>query len=333
MTEILKFKNSPVIISSAAVTGKKEHEGPLGDLFDLHDKTDCFGKKTWEQSESEMQRLAFNLALKKCGMKPDGIDALYAGDLINQCTGSAYGTLEYDIPFFGLYGACSTGAEGLILASVALNSGLFNTAAVVTSSHNCSAERQFRYPLEYGGQRTPTSQWTVTAGVAFIVGQGSGPYITEALPGRSVDKGITDANNMGAAMAPAAADTLKRYFSVSGMSPDSFDLIATGDLGQEGHSIVKELLKTEGYTMGSNYTDCGMMIYDLEKQDMHAGGSGCGCSTATLSAYILKLLGEGQLRDILWLGTGALMSPMLVQQGMSIPGIAHLLRITKERMF
>lgn len=335
MNSLIRFKNPPFIISSATAVGKKEHEGPLGDLFDLFDMTDRYGKETWEQAEGEMQRLALNTAFAKIGYRDDQIGAVFAGDLINQCSGAAYGLLDYDIPYFGLYGACSTGAEGLILASVTIQSGVFPTAAVVTSSHNCTAERQFRTPLEYGGQRTPTSQWTVTAGAAFILSETSDiatPYITEALPGRSTDFGISDANNMGAAMAPAAADTLYRYFTESGNSPDDFDLIATGDLGYEGWSILHKLMKDKGIPLGSNYTDCGLLIYDRDKQDVHAGGSGCGCSTAVLSAKLLPMLSKGIYHDILWIGTGALHSPMLLQQGKTIPGIAHLLRITKERM-
>ncbi|MDD6800845.1 MAG: stage V sporulation protein AD [Firmicutes bacterium] len=335
MSGIIKFKNAPVFISSAAVVGKKEHDGPLGGLFDLHDSSDSFGMKTWEQAEGEMQRLAFNTAAAKAGFNYTQLDALFAGDLINQCTSSSYGLVDYDIPFFGIYGACSTGAEGLILASLAMNAGAYQTTAVITSSHNCSAERQFRFPIEYGGQRTPTSQWTVTAAAAFIIGTNSSvsaPYITEALPGRSIDYGIKDANNMGAAMAPAAVDTLKRYFEESGFRPENFDAIFTGDLGAEGHSIVCDLMSKHGYDMGENYFDCGLLMYDNEKQDMHAGGSGCGCSTSVLSAKLLPELTKGTYRDIIWIGTGALLSPMIVQQGKSIPGIAHLLRITKERM-
>ena len=335
MKDLIRFKNAPTIIASASVVGKNESDGPLGQLFDIHDTTDTFGMKTWEQSEGEMQRLAFNTAVAKAGLKYEDVQAIFAGDLINQCVCSAYGLSDYDIPFFGLYGACSTGAEALILSSITLNSGAYRTVAAVTSSHNCTAERQFRLPLEYGGQRTPTSQWTVTGAAAFIVGVDTsvhGPYITEALPGRVIDYGINDANNMGAAMAPAAVDTLIRYFKQSGMKPSDFDLIITGDLGYEGHSIVCDLMRQRGYDLGSVYDDCGLLIYDRTRQDKHAGGSGCGCSTTILSAKLLKDLTDGTYHDILWLGTGALMSPMMLQQGKSIPGIAHLLRITKENM-
>ena len=328
---IIRPKICPSIIGHAAAVGKKEHEGPLGDLFDYHDASDRFGQKTWELSEGEMQHIALNLALSKSKMPADSLGALFAGDLINQCTSSSYGLLDINVPFFGLYGACSTSAEGLILATLWLNSTENGSAAVVTSSHNCSAERQFRFLVEYGGIRTPTSQWTVTGAAAFILGEGHGAYITELLPGISVDRGITDPNNMGAAMAPAAVDTLTRYFRGSGMKPDDFDAIFTGDLGFEGHSIVNEMMCAAGINISDNYRDCGLIIYDREGQDMHAGGSGCGCSASVLSAYILPKLESGEYHDILFVATGALMSPMLVLQGQSIPGIAHLVRITKER--
>ena len=332
-SDVISFKNAPVILSRATVVGKKEFEGPIGSLFDRHDDTDTFGKNTWEQSESEMQRLALELSIQKANLKNTDIGAVFAGDMINQCTGSAYGLISFGIPYFGLYGACSTAAEGLILASLALNAGAFDRVAVVTSSHNCSAERQFRYPIEYGGQRTPTAQWTVTGSAAFLLGSDRGAaYITEALPGRSIDLGIDDAANMGAAMAPAAVDTLTRYFKATGKKPSDFDMIVTGDLGYEGHAIVLDLMKKQGIDLSSNYTDCGLLIYDRKKQDMHAGGSGCACSAAVLAALLLDRFERGELHDILWMGTGALMSPMSVQQGLSIPGICHLVRITKERM-
>lgn len=328
---IIRLSKCPTIISHANCVGNKEHEGPLGNLFDYHDESDRFGQKTWELAESEMQHIALNLAMKKIGIKPEEINGLFAGDLINQCSSSNYGLIDLPIPFFGLYGACSTSAEGLMLAALFLNSNdNLSTAAVVTSSHNCSSERQFRYPVEYGGQRPPTAQWTVTGSAAFILGEGEGAYITELLPGISRDDGITDPSNMGAAMAPAVIDTLRTYFEESGMSPRDFDAIFTGDLGYEGRSIVAEKMSELGYDLSENYYDCGLMIYDLKGQDVHSGGSGCGCSASVLSGYILPKLERGEYRDILYIATGALMSPMAVLQGQSIPGIAHLIRITKE---
>lgn len=329
---IIRLKKCPTIISHANVVGNKEHKGPLGALFDYHDESDRFGQKSWELSESEMQHIALNLALSKKKLKTENIDALFAGDLINQCSSSNYGLLDMNIPFFGLYGACSTSAEGLMVASIYLNaSDKSKTAAVVTSSHNCSSERQFRFPLEYGGQRPPTAQWTVTGSGAFILGDGEGAYITEVMPGIIKDEGINDQSNMGAAMAPAVIDTLKSYFEESGMKPNDFSAIFTGDLGLEGHSIVIDKMLEYGYDLRSNYYDCGLMIYDLKTQDVHAGGSGCGCSASVLSAYILPKLERGEYRDVLYIATGALMSPMAILQGQTIPGIAHLIRITKER--
>ncbi len=327
------IKLNSAIISSASVVGKKEHEGPLGHLFDMHDEEDRFGQKTWERAEAEMQRLAANLALSKIGMNEKDIDAMFAGDLINQCTSSAYGLLEYDVPFFGLYGACSTAIEGLILASVMTSFGVYDRCLSATSSHNCSAERQFRTPLEYGAQRAPTAQWTVTGAGAFIVENadseraGGCAKIVEAMPGISVEKGIRDAGNMGAAMAPAVLDTLVRYFRESGKEPNDFDLIVTGDLGYEGNAILCELLLAEGIDHGGRLNDCGMMIFSKETQDTHAGGSGCGCSAVVLSSYLLPRLCGGEIKDMLIIGTGALMSPDSIKQGLGIPGIGHLIRI------
>ena len=328
---IIRPKVFPTIISHATAVGNKEHKGPLGDRFDYHDESDLFGQESWEMAEGEMQRIALNLALSKAKLSHQDLDAVFAGDLINQCSSSNYGLIDIPAPFIGLYGACSTSAEGLIVASLFLNATQADTVAVVTSSHNCSAERQFRYPVEYGGQRPPTAQWTVTGAAAFLLGQGDGAYITELLPGVSIDGGIQDANNMGAAMAPAVLDTLTRYFNESGHSPSDFDGIFTGDLGYEGHGIVTEQMKKRDYDLSQNYFDCGLLIYDLKEQDVHAGGSGCGCSASVLSSYLLPKLEAGELHDILYIATGALMSPMAIQQGQTIPGIAHLVRITKER--
>lgn len=346
MKSIIRLTKPVYIISSASVAGDNERNGPLGDLFDITDGdgTDKFGKQTWEESEGEMQRLALTAAIQKGGIEERELSAVFAGDLQNQCVGSNYGLLGFDVPFFGLYGACSTCAEGLILASI-LSSGYDVMTASVASSHNCAAERQFRYPIEYGGQRAPTAQWTVTGAGAFVLSpekKEGAPYITEVLPGRSIDRGINDLNNMGAAMAPAAIDTLKRYFDESGRSPDSFDMIVTGDLGAEGSRIFREFMSANGYEVGCNHVDCGLMIYDRKEDDRHAGGSGCGCSASVLSAHILPRMtgntekngdeecGEG-LYDILFMATGALMSPASVQQGNNIPGICHLVHIEAER--
>jgi len=323
------------LLSAGSVTGQKEKRGPLGRRFDLSGD-DRFGKETWEKAESEMQRLAVGIALRKSGFREEEIDAMFAGDLVNQCTSSSYGLLSYRIPFLGLFGACSTCAEGLLMSAIALGSG-FDRVLAVTSSHYCSAERQFRFPLEYGGQRAPTAQWTVTGAGAFVLSAAERdlvrcempfvPVIGEVMPGCIVDRGITDANNMGAAMAPAAADTLERYFTGSGTSPEDFGLIVTGDLGREGSAILRDLLAVRGIDIVKNHADCGCMIYSETESDTHAGGSGCGCSAVVLAADLLENIKTGVLSDILFVGTGALMNPLSLNQGQHIPGIAHLVRI------
>ncbi len=313
------------IVCCGNAVGVKEYEGPLGYCFDFHDTDDRFGKNTWEKAESEMQRLAFNMALSKRGFRFEDIGAIFAGDLLNQCVGSSYGLLGCNIPYFGLYGACSTSAEGIILSAVMTSKGIFDRCAAVTSSHNCAAERQYRTPIEYGGQRTPTAQWTVTGSGAFIIGrEGEGEVrIADAMPGRVIDKGINDANNMGAAMAPAVCDTLCRYFCESESMPSDYDMILTGDLGREGSSILLELLSADGYKDIKNQNDCGILIYS-EEQDVHAGGSGCGCAASVLSGYILPKMERRELTNILFIATGAMMSPDSIKQGESIPAVAHL---------
>ena len=329
---VIMLKNPPTVAGYAAVVGKREHEGPLREYFDLHDSTEKFGMDTWEKAESEMQRLSLNLALAKARLCGQELGAIFAGDLMNQCIGSSYAAECAHRPFFGLYGACSTFAEGSVLASLLLDSGAFSRCAVLASSHFCTAQRQFRYPLEYGCQRTPTSQRTATAaGALILAAEGNGPYIREVLPGTIVDMGITDINNMGAAMAPAAYDTLTKYFGETGKKPEDFDLILTGDLGREGHGIICDFMKSAGYDMADVYNDCGLMLYDVDGQDVHSGGSGCGCSAATVAGYIMKHFEKKELCDVLYIATGALMSPASLQQGRSIPGIAHLVRISAER--
>ncbi len=322
------------ILSAASAVGKKESDGPLGEKFDLRDPDGRFGMKTWESAESEMQRMAFGVAMTKAGLRDSEIDALFAGDLLNQCVGSAYGLLSFDIQYFGLYGACSTCAEGLLLASLAVSSGNAAVCGAVTSSHYCSAERQYRTPIEYGAQRAPTAQWTVTGAGAFLVGRSDVPCatsirITRAMGGKAVEKGINDANNMGAAMAPAAADTLLRFFAATGEEPKDFDLIVTGDLGFEGGAILEELMRAANAPL-CRYTDCGQLIYDRARQDVHGGGSGCGCSAVVLASHILPQMQSGALRRILFLGTGAMMSPDSLKQGQSIPGVAHLVELTSD---
>ena len=324
---MIKLKNAPCISAVSSVCGKKEFDGPLGAGFDMHSEDDMFGKDTFENAEAEMQRRAFALALHKGGLREQDIGAIFAGDLMNQCTASSYGLLQYDVPYFGLFGACSTMAEALILSALCVDGGYYERCAALACSHNCTAQRQFRYPVEYGGQRTPTAQWTVTGAGCAIVGGSGAMRITEVLPGRTVDKKIKDANNMGAAMAPAAADTFLRYFRESEMKPSDFDIIVTGDLGSEGHALTKDLCAFSGVSLGSNYIDFGMLMYD-ESQDVHAGGSGCGCSAIGLAAFLHEKFSSGECREALFVGTGALMSPLVLFQGGSIPGIAHLIHFS-----
>ena len=329
------IKTAAEIFASASVVGGKESEGPLGKLFDFCDPCDRFGMKTWERAESEMQRMSLNTALAKGETKPEEIGALFAGDLLNQCVGSAYGLQGFGIPYIGLYGACSTCAESLLLASLMVSCGMRNIAAAVTSSHYCSAERQYRMPLEYGSQRAPTAQWTVTGAGAFLVrginekessGEGKA-VVRRCLIGRVQDSGVADAANMGAAMAPAALDTLCRFFKETQANPTDYDLILTGDLGYEGGEILCSLMQAEGYDIASVYNDCGCMIYDRVKQDVHGGGSGCGCSAVVFSADILPKIKRGELSRILFLATGAMMSPDSLKQGEKVLAVAHLLEI------
>lgn len=327
--DIIKLNSA--IAAAASAVGGREHEGPLSSFFDIHDAEDRFGMDTWEKSESEMQRIALSIALSKSSLRAEKIDAIFAGDLLNQCVGSAYGLLGFKAPYFGLYGACSTAAEGIMLASLMTSFEVFEYAAAVTSSHNCSAERQYRTPTEYGGQRAPSAQWTVTGAGAFIVGRQGEVRVTEAMPGITVEQGISDASNMGAAMAPAAISTLCRYFEKSEMKPGDFDMILTGDLGYEGSDILCTLMKNQGIDISGVHQDCGMMIYSRETQDVHSGGSGCGCSATVLASYVLPKLARGELKNILFLGTGAMMSPSSVQQGLSIPAIAHLVHFESSK--
>ncbi len=326
---IMRFKNRPIISTYACVGGKEEYHGPLGDKLDFYDETDKFDCMTWEMAESEMQRRAYNHLLSKCKLQTSDIDVLIAGDLINQCTSSGYGLLDFDVPYFGIYGACSTAALGLGCAAILCDSKQARCASVVTSSHFCSAERQFRFPLEYGAQRPPVAQHTATSASAFLLScEGEGVAVDEFMLGITCDAGIKDANNMGAAMAPAAADTMMRYFKESNSKPCDYDLIITGDLGFYGCSTVHAIMKENGMEMTDNYTDCGLMIYDINKQDMHAGGSGCGCSAFALAASVLPDLKSGKLKNALFIGTGALLSKASVLQGQSIPAVAHLLKLS-----
>ena len=312
----------PGVGSWASVAGRLERQGPLGADF---------GKKTWEQGEAEMQAMALRRALQKGGLTPRDVDCVFAGDLLNQNIGATFSLRDFAIPFYGVYGACSTMGEGLSLAAMAVAGGFARIAAAQTSSHFCTAERQYRSPLPYGSQRSPTAQWTATAAGCCILGtQSEGPYITHATRGQIVDMGVTDMTNMGAAMAPAAFDTLRAVFRDTGTTPKDYDLIVTGDLGAVGSDILTELFRREGTAL-DNYTDCGLLLYDRKKQDMHAGGSGCGCSAAVLNGYLLEGMRQGRWRRLLFAPTGALLSPTSSFQGESIPGICHAVVFSRTK--
>ena len=322
----------PVLAGWANVVGQKEGAGPLGPYFDVVAQDDSLGQPSWERAERLMQQQALSLALDRAGPGAPQPDWLFAGDLLNQCIGTSFGLRSFHIPFYGLYGACSTMGESLSLAALLIDGGFARLAAAMTSSHYCTAERQYRMPVPYGSQRTPTAQWTATASGCCILGaQGDGPYITHVTCGRIVDWGITDANNMGAAMAPAAYDTLRAHFTATATGPEDYDLIVTGDLGLLGHQIVTDLFRQDGVDMTKNYTDCGLLLYHLEKQDMHAGGSGCGCSAAVFNGYLLRGLREGRWKRLLFAPTGALLSPTSSFQGESIPGICHAVALSAAK--
>ncbi len=343
----LESEHSPWIESYGSVCGKKEWDGPLGELFDESFLDTTLGESTWEKAESRLQTEAVEIALQKGNLEQQDIDVLFAGDLLNQCISSTFGLRGLDIPFLGQYGACSTMGQALCMAAVFAENGSADRAIAVTSSHFCSAERQFRFPLEYGGQRAPTAQWTVTGAGAAVVTAGDTfpkkpPSRTEGQVrsrrivirhmtlGRMADLGVADANNMGAAMAPAAAQTLADYLEDTKTAPKDYDLILTGDLGQVGSELMEQLLRESGILIGENHKDCGLLIYDRQKQDVHAGGSGCGCAGSVVCAKLFPEMEAGKLCNVLFLPTGALMSPTSSQQGESIPSISHLLHFIAE---
>ena len=316
----------------AAVGSKKEWQGPLASGFDLIEPDSTFGQDSWEKAESRMVSLTADKALSNAALTYEDIDCIFAGDLLNQCVGTTFGLRDSGIPLFGLYGACSTMAEGMLLASLLVDSQTVRRAMAVTSSHFCTAERQYRFPLEYGSVRPPSAQWTATASGAVVLEEGNQPpYLRAVTVGTVEDLGVTDQNNMGAAMAPAAAATLRRFFTDTNTSPEQFDLIATGDLGAIGSQLLVELLQRDGIDIKSRHTDCGLLIYDRQKQDVHSGGSGCGCSASVLGSYLLPSLRDGKIRNLLFMPTGALLSPTTVQQKESIPGIAHLVWLSHEK--
>ena len=327
----LQFDNRPFLLAHASAVGKKEGDGPLGAQFDYVTEDDRMGQKSWELAESELQKTAIETALKKGGLQKSDLDMILAGDLLNQCIGSFLASMQSDVPYLGQYGACSTMAQGLALGSCLIEGGAARRLVASASSHFCSAERQYRFPLAYGGQRTPTAQWTATAAGAVVLGgQGSGHIrITHALFGKMVEMGVKDANNMGAAMAPAAYDTLSTLLADLGAQPNDFDCIVTGDLGHVGADLLLTLLREDKIDLSPVYSDCGSLLFG-DEQDAHAGGSGCGCSAAVLCGPLLRDMEGGRLRRLVFAGTGAMMSPTSVQQGQPIAGICHAVVIERS---
>ena len=325
--QTILFDNPPTVLECASIVGPKEAEGPLCKYFDQTLEDEFWGEKTWEKAESKIIRETVNMVIAKSGVPNQDIDICFAGDLLNQCISSNFGLRDANVPFFGVFGACSTFVESMSLAAICAES-FANYSLCATSSHFCSAEKQFRFPLELGNQRPQSAQWTVTgSGCAIISKTGHGPYITAITPGKIVDMGIKDGNNMGAAMAPAFADTLLTHFLDTGRSPNYYDAIISGDLGYVGKDIVIDIMASQGYNIKSNYNDCGILIFDRNKQDTHSGGSGCGCAATVFSGYLYKQLQERKIKRLLLIATGALMNSTSSQQGESIPGIAHAISI------
>ena len=327
-TQTIMFDNPPTILETSSIVGPKEAQGPLAKYFDQCLEDEFWGEKSWEKAESKIIKENVNSVISKSGIPATQIDYCFAGDLLNQCISSSFGLRELNMPFFGVFGACSTFVESLCLGSVFVEAGAAKNVLCATSSQFCSAEKHFRFPLELGNQRPPTSQWTVTgSGAAIVSASGKGPFITHITPGKIIDMGIKDANNMGAAMAPAALDTLIAHFKDTGRKPSYYDAIITGDLGHIGKEIVTEMASSKGYNIKSNYNDCGVLIFDKQKQDTHSGGSGCACCGTVFSGYFFKQLKDKKINKILLIATGALTNSTSTQQGESIPGIAHAIAI------
>jgi len=326
--QTVKLSNPPSILGTATVVGPKEGEGPLKDYFDIILEDDMWGQESFEKSEVKIQEEAIKQAIFNANLSSKDIEYLFSGDLLNQIITSSFTARQLNIPYFGLYGACSTMTESLSLGAMIIDGGFADKVVCATSSHFSSAERQFRFPLEYGSQRPFSAQWTVTgAGATVLASSGNGPYITYITTGKVVDFGIKDANNMGGAMAPAAIDTISQHFKDTGYSPDDYDLIITGDLGLVGKRILLDLMKKEGYDLSKVYSDCGIKIFDGVEQDTHAGGSGCGCAAVVFNGYIYKEMLKKNLNKVLLVATGALHSPIITLQGESIPCIAHAVTI------
>ena len=330
--QTIKLSNPPSIISTATIVGPIEGKGPLKDYFDQILEDDKWGQESWEKCEAKLQEEAIRMALMNASLSEGSVDYLFAGDLLNQIISSSYAARQLSIPYFGLYGACSTMTESLSLGSMAVDGGFADNVVCVTSSHFSTAERQFRFPLEFGNQRPFSSQRTVTgAGACIVSSVGNGPYVTYVTTGRVIDAGIIDANNMGAAMAPAAVDTIVQHFKDTGYNIDDYDMIITGDLGYVGKGILLDLIKDQGYDISEIYSDCGIKVFDRSEQDTHSGGSGCGCAAVVFNGYIYKELKKGSLDRVLLIATGALHSSTSSLQGESIPGIAHAITISNTK--
>lgn len=331
----VKLEKPVYIIGSGSIVGTKEGQGPLGDLFDMVGEDDMFGCNTWEEAESSLQKDAVYMALEKAGMRPEDISFIFAGDLLGQSIATSFGLSSYEIPLLGVYGACSTCGESMSLGAMSIAGGFADKVLCVTSSHFASAEKEFRFPLEYGNQRPLSASWTVTGSGAFVLSGeadckgrpegGARAQIMGMTIGKIVDYGLKDSMNMGACMAPSAASTLEQHFIDWNSQPEDYDKIITGDLGSVGQTVLIDLLREKGYDISSRHMDCGIEIFDAETQDTHAGGSGCGCSAVTLSAYILKQLEEGNWKKVLFMPTGALLSKTSFNEGQSVPGISHAL--------
>lgn len=327
----IKLENGPVIIETASIVGPKEAEGPLSKYFDIKLEDDLFGEKSWEFAESKMVETVVRKAIEKSNKSIDDINYMVGGDLLNQLLSTSFAARSLKIPFLGIYGACSTMAQSLCMSSMIVDGEFADLVVASASSHYCTAERQFRFPLELGNQKPMTAQWTVTgAGCSLLSSKGKGPKVKYVTIGKVIDEGISDANNMGAAMAPAAIDTIYSYFKDTNDDPNSFDIIATGDLGKLGMQITIDLLKEKGLDISNVYTDCGVEIFNLEEQDVHCGGSGCGCSATVFNGYIFKMLKEKKFNKVMLVSTGALLSPTSTLQKESIPSIAHAVIIANE---
>ncbi len=326
-SQSVKLRREVYINASASIVGKKEGEGPLGLLFDMVGEDDMFGCETWEEAESSLQKDAVYMALGKAGKKPEDMRYIFAGDLLGQSIATSFGIMNYGIPLLGVYGACSTCGEALTLGAMAVSGGFAENVVCVTSSHFASAEKEFRFPLGYGSQRPLSATWTVTGSGAFVLGrekeEAALARVTGMTVGKIVDFGLKDSLNMGACMAPAAASTIAAHFIDYNSQPEDYDKIVTGDLGSVGQRILLDLLRDKGYDISDRHMDCGLEIFDADSQDTHAGGSGCGCSAVTLSAYILKQLAQKNWKKVLFVPTGALLSKTSFNEGQTVPGIAH----------